>query len=626
MPDPDGIDTDTSKAGGELSAGLASLREDAGLPPAEKAQIEAPLLNVNLPIDDLANRVADLLKASDGRWGLYRSDEAIVTVDESRGGRKAMTARGFRTWLPQVRGVFPVAKWIETGETDENGNKIKKPLKGELTKDQAETMLDPNGVLQAKLPVLNGIHMVRLPVLDAGDLDERGNPRLRLLQHGYDAGTGIYTCRNGVDYRTDMDFDEAVNYFWNLFRWFGWRTPQRDFAIHLAAILTMYGRGIYLGKAPMFFYNANIQESGKTTLASYVTWLTHGTMRTRPLLPDAEDKLMEALNTAALRGNPYVFFDNVNWHDKPVETVLLDEWLSNDEREFRKLGGNDEGAVKLRAMTLGTGNNATLSTDLQRRTLIVDLLNRQSGAERELPKSVKILDSAFFADEQNRRDGLAAAWAILRDWNADGRPAWPGKELGSFNQWTRIIPAIVLHAGKKAASAEWNCMVPSTNEEIGDKESVEFRKLAELALIEFGPGEDKEMREVFEITVAQFAGVARRHAVATYALWPEKDIESVMQTEGKAGGWKFVSQATATKAEAVDDVDMWSDGATGDEVSRKRHASEWLSPKTRSSFGNALKGKLHERYYKGPDGHLYELKHRSRVTPARYEVERVKRV
>lgn len=609
----------------ELAEKLRTTFDAAGVDQPDETAKVAPLLNVNLPIDDLANRVADLLKASDGRWGLYRSDEAIVTVDEARGGRKAMTARGFRTWLPQVRGVFPVERWIETGETDENGNKVKKPLKGELTKDQAETMLDPNGVLHAKLPVLNGIHAVRLPVLDAGDLDERGNPRLRLLQHGYDAGTGIYTCRNGVDYRTDMDFNEAVNYFWNLFRWFGWRTPERDFAIHLAAILTMYGRGIYLGKAPMFFYNANIQESGKTTLASYVTWLTHGTMRTRPLLPDADDKLMEALNTAALRGNPYVFFDNVNWHDKPVETVLLDEWLSNEEREFRKLGGNDEGAVKLRAMTLGTGNNATLSTDLQRRTLIVDLLNRQAGAERELPKSVTILDSAFFAEEKHRRDGLAAAWAILRDWNADGRPAWPGKELGSFNQWTRIIPAIVLHAGKKGANQKWDCMVPSTNEEIGDKESVEFRKLAELALIEFGSGEDKEMREVFEITVAQFAGVARRQAVATYALWPEKDIESVMQTEGKAGGWKHVSGGPVI-TEAVEDLEQWAGGANGDEVARKRSASEWMSPKTRSSFGNALKGKLHERYFKGPDGHLYELKHRRQVTPARYEVERVKRV
>lgn len=536
-----------------------------------------------------------------------------------------MKAKRFRTWLPTVRGVFPVEKWIVTAEVDENGQPIKKPLKGELTKDQAETILEGD-VLKTKLPALTAIHVVRLPVLDAEELDERGHARLRLLPYGFDAVTGVFTCRGGVDYRTDMDFDEAVNYFWDLFRWFGWRMPQRDFAIHLAAILTMYGRGIYEGKAPMFFYNANIQESGKTTLASYVTWLTHGTMRTRPLLPDAEDKLMETLNTAALRGNPYIFFDNVDWDGEPVKTVLLDEWLTNAEREFRKLGGNDEGQVKLRATTLGTGNNATLSTDLQRRTLIADLLNRQAGSERELPKNVQILDAKFFANETNRQQGLAACWALLRDWDVTGRPAWPGKELGSFNQWSLVIPAIVLHAGKKGANQMWDCLVPSTNEDIGDKESIEFKKLAELALAEFGPGEEGAMRERFDVTVAQFAGVARRHAVATYALWPEKDIESVMQTEGKSGGWKFVANVGGTSAtEAVESIDQWSDGATGDEVARRRSASEWLSPKTRSSFGNALKGKLHERYFRGADGHLYELKHRRQVTPARYDVERVKR-
>jgi len=607
----------------DVAAVLRSAFEAADVPVPDEAALTVPMLNVNLPIDDLANRVADLLKASDGRWGLFRADDTIVTVDEARGGKKAMTARGFRTWLPGVRGVFPVAKWYESGETDEHGNKVKKPIKGELTKDQAETMLDVNGVLMAKLPRLNAINAVRLPVLDAVELDERGNARMRLLQHGYDAPTGIYTCRGGVDYSDAMDFDEAVNYFWELFRWFGWRTPQRDFAIHLSAILTMYGRGIYAGKAPMHFYNANIQESGKTTLASYVTWLTHGSMQTRPLLPDAEDKLMEVLNTAALHGSPYVFFDNVDWGSDPVKTVLLDEWLSNRERVFRKLGGNNEGAVKLRAMTLGTGNNTTLSADLQRRSLIVDLLNRQAGADRELPKSVRLLDDAFFESEKNRSEGLAAAWALIRDWDTDGRPAWPHKELGSFNMWSRVIPAVVLHAGKKGASANWNCMVVSPNENIGDKDSVEFRKLAELALAEFGPGEDRVMRDTFEITVAQFAGVARRHAVATHALWPQKDIESVMQTEGQSGGWKAAA-TTLPMADALEDVDAWAGGSTGDEMGRKRSASEWMSPKSRSAFGNALKSKLNELYFHGPDGREYELQHCGQVTPARYNVERVK--
>lgn len=610
----------------KLAEKLRPMFDAAGVTQPDELATRAPMLNINLPIDDLANCVADLLKAPDGRWGLYRFEENIVTVDEQRGVRKTMTARNFRTWLPTVRGVFPLEKWINTGEKDKNGQDVKKAVKGELTKDQAETILESEVLLQ-KLPELRGVHVVRLPVIDADDLDERGLPRLRLLPYGFDAKSGVFTCRGGIDYRHDMPFDDAVNYFWLLFRWFGWRTPQRDFAIHLAAIMTMFGRGLFEGKAPMFFYNANIQESGKTTLASYVTWLTHGTMRTRPLLPDAEDKLMELLNTAALRGNSYVFFDNVDWQGEAVKSVLLDEWLSNEEREFRKLGGNDEGAVKLRAMTLGTGNNVTLSADLQRRTLMADLLNHQSGAERELPKDATILDSKFFATEENRRIGLAAVWALVRDWDESQRPKWPGRELGSFNQWSLVIPAIVLHAGKKGAGKNWDCMATSTNELIGDADSREFKKLAELALAEFGPDpESGAMRDAFSITVAMFAGVARRHAVATFKLWPEKDIESVLQTEGKAGGWKYESKLPTGIAtnEPVDDIDQWAEGATPDEVARRRSASEWLSPKTRSSFGNELKSKLHERDYRGPDGHLYRLHHRLHVTPARYDCERVK--
>lgn len=604
----------------ELADGLASLREDAGLPPAEKQQLEAPFVSVSLPIDDLAIRVADLLKASDGRWGLYRSGDDIVTVAESEGARKDMTARSFRTWLPTVRGVMPVARWVDTDERDDQGRAIKRPIKGELTKDQAETIL-ASEVLRSKLPVLRGIHTVRLPVMD-DELDERGLRKMRLLETGFDPGTGIYTTRGGLDYDTSVPFDDAVNYFWNLFRHFGWRTPNRDFAIHLTAILTMYGRGIYLGKAPAFVYNANMQESGKTTLASYVAWLVHGHAATRPLLKDSEAKLEELLNTAALHGNPYVFFDNVDWGSDPVKTVLLDEWLTNSRKSFRKLGGNQEAAPELRALTMMTGNRMTLSTDLQRRSLMVDLLNRLSGSERELPSGVTIIDSGFFNNAEHRKLGLACCWSIFKEWDIDGRPQRPGKLLGSFEQWSAIMPSVVYFAGQKAGGQVWDCMAESVNEDIGDKDSLEYKKLAEMALMEFGPDEAGTMRDTLEITVAQFAGVARRNAVATRSLWPEQDVESVMQSEGKPGGWKC-TMITPAPRQVEDFAELVE--AQEDDGGRKRSASEWLSPKTRSSFGNALKVRMHERYFRGPDGELYEFMHRRQVVPARYQITRVKR-
>jgi hypothetical protein len=529
--------------------------------PDEAAQI-APTLNLKLPPDDLAREVANLLASKDGRWGLYRWQRDIVTVDEQEGAREEMKPKRFRTWLPITRGVYPVERWLKTEEKDREGRDVLKAIKGGLTKDQAETILESD-VLRLSLPELRGVNPIKMPVID-DVLDERGLPRLRLLQPGFDPASGIYTCRSGVSYAEDMPFDDAVSYLWNLFRWFGWRDAERDFSIHLAAMVTMFGRGIYPGKAPMFFYNANIQESGKTTLASYVTWLVHGSMRTRPLLPDAEDKLQELLNTAAL---------------------LLDEWLTNAEKEFRKLGGNDEGQVVLRAVTLGTGNNVTLSADLQRRTLLADLLNRTTGKDRELPDSVEKLDAKFFANVENRKRGLAAVWALIREWDADGRPKWPFKELGSFNQWSLVVA---------------------------------------FALDEFGPGADGEMREAFEITVAQFAGVARRHAVGTHKLWPEKDIESVMQTEGKAGGWKYIVPTSNELAADVPDFDAEPAMSSDDKAKRERSASEWLSPKTRSSFGNELKTRLHELDFKSSSGQLYRLTHLAGVSPARYSVEKVK--
>lgn len=611
---------------------LRPMFEAADVPQPDETALTAETLRLKQPIDDLAKDIAALLTSP--KWGMFLSDKDIVTIED--GVMEPMTAKSFRTWLPEVRKVIPVIRWKDGEKEDSEGRLIKVPVKGELKKDQAETVL-ASLVLRKALPVLNGINGVRLPMLQFQGEDERGMPTgpLRLLQEGYDATTGVLTVPGGLNYPEDLDFDEAVDYFFQLFRHFGWRCHERDFAIHLAAILTMFGRGIYMGKAPMFWWNANMQESGKTTLASYVTWLVHGTRQGRPLLPDAEEKLMDTLDTAALQKRPYVFFDNVNWKNKPVETVLLDEWLTNEEHAFRRKGVNVDVDVKLRAMTLGTGNGVTLSTDLQRRSLMADLVNKEAGADRHLAKGVTVLDSAFFANAENRRRGLAAAWALVRDWDQEGRPMRPGKWLGSFEGWARVVPSIVWHAGKKGGGKVWDCMAVSTNEDIGDKESLEFKRLAELAVAEFGPGPDGVMREAFEILVMQFAGVARRNVVATRSLWPEQDIESVMQTEGKKGGWTFAAgtadpssnYAVEGGPQEVEDIGEWQDGAGrghGDVKSRERSASEWLSPTSRSAFGNALKKKLHERYFGGPDGKRYELLHRSGVTPARYTVTRVK--
>jgi hypothetical protein len=584
-----------------LAEGLRDVARSAGIPEPEAVAGEARMIYLGLAPDELAAKVADILGNPDGSEELYLYQDEIVTVEAESGKLKPMKSAAFRTWLPEARSVMPVKSWTKEGE----------PIKGGLTKDQAEIVLNSD-ILRRRLPEISAVHHVRMPWLDE-EKDERGFRRLRLLKRGYDESTGIFTA-GSLDFEEDMEFFDAVSYFFDLFKTFAWRNEARDFAIHLAALVTMFGRGLYEAKAPMFVYNANIQESGKTTLAWYVTWLVHGSKATKPLLQDQETKLQETLNSMALNGSAYTIFDNVNWGSKPVTTVLLDQWISNDEWDFRRLNTNSMVAPKLTGVTLMTGNALKLSTDLDRRSLMLDLWNPVAGADRVLPPGATLIDGHFFADSQNRQKGLKALWAIIREWDKAGRPKKEGKLLGTFESWAACVPSIVWHAGKECGGHSWDCMAKSSNEEIGDKDAREYRSLAEMALAEFGRSEDGvTMQTTFEITVQQFAGVARRNSVATFALWPESDVDAVLTTEGKKDGWKY----EAPKTDEFPPPD--------DETLRIRSASEWLTPKTRSSFGKALDTRLNDLFFTGPDGYPYHVKKRVRMSPARYAVSRVTR-
>jgi hypothetical protein len=329
------------------------------------------------------------------------------------------------------------------------------------------------------------------------------------------------------------------------------------------------------------------------------------------LLEDGEAKLQEALNSLALAGTPFLFFDNVDWDGHTVKTELLDQWISGQEHEFRKLHGHDMMSPKLRGVTLMTGNKLTLSPDLQRRSLMVDLWNPMAGSERVLPEGTVLLDQQFFDDPEQRKLVLASLWSIVRLWDEAGRPKNPGRELGTFEDWSRIIPGMVYHAGLRFGKV-WNCRAENSNLEVGDKASRDWKALAEKAMAELGPVLGV-MRPRFEVLVSALAGVARRNMIETaqHALWPEKDVEAVFATEGKGGGWQFKEPKGLELSAAEDDAE------------RRKQAAEYLTSKSGSAFGLATKGALHERQFLGLDGLRYQWRHVAGASPSRYAVERV---
>ncbi len=89
-----------------------------------------------------------------------------------------------------------------------------------------------------------------------------------------------------------------------------------------------------------------------------------------------------------------------------------------------------------------TGNGATVSPDMRRRALFIELFMEDERAEDR--SFQRILDDGVLLDLRPRI--LAALWTLVRDWDQAGRPT-PSRTNSAFPQWSEIIGGIVEHAG-----------------------------------------------------------------------------------------------------------------------------------------------------------------------------------
>lgn len=610
--------TDKGEQGARAMAeAFAPLARAAGVEVPEAAAFLAAQVFVgkekSRPVPQkLVPRIIDALR---GRHLLFRRGGEIVYWDTTLERLKEMKPHTFCTWLPSSNGGKVVLHAGERKERDAEGAETGRTIlvESDLSITQAQLVLASED-FKASLPEIVQVNPVCLPVMD-DELDERGLPRMRLLRPGYDAVSKTFTLE-GLSYDREADVRDAVMWVHDLVQFFAWRQKERDFAIWLAGLLTMFGRGLFHGRAPAFFINANIPESGKTLLTWLPTWAVHGSRATKTLMEDAEEELTKYLDSAAKAGLPYVNFDNIDWGGKEIKTALLDVFVQEDRHEIRKMGGQEIDSFENRTMVWGSGNNITLSRDLARRSLMADLWNPLAGTERVLPKEAKSIESEFFRDEGNRRKLLEACWAMVREWDKAGRPMKPGPLLGSFESWARFAPSVVWYAGG-LFKQEWDCRIASGNEEIGDKKSRDYARLAQLAVVEYRADGEGRMRDKFEVLVRQFAGLARRHGLEAVcnALWPETTIEAVLACKDYKG------PAVKKQAEPVDDLDAWADGEAQPDLTA---ASEFLGSKSASGFGKAVKSQMHERHFRAVDGSVWSFTNVAGANPRRFLVEKVK--
>ncbi len=476
----------------EILAKLAPIAAahgiDIGMAPAgsdvEDMRPTFPAVNLNRSVSEIAHETGLNLKSS----GLYLHAGQLITV-EADGSGASMDSDRFRTWIDQHQLNFYKRR---KNENDEGPGA---PIKATLKKDVANVLLRSDEFLN-HLPEISRILPVRLPVWTTDPED--GSRRIRLLPYGYDRESKIYTVPTGVDYEETMELSAAVDLLRSLLGEFPYGDEGRSLAVQISGMLTTYCQFLFAerDRFPMIYFNANQPGSGKSRLAEMMIYPIYGTAE--PLTYADNDEFTKKLDTWAQSSVAYAFLDDVSGL---VKNNDLNRWITSPVWAFRFMHSQRNGSVLNQKLTLLTGNQATLSEDLTRRSLMVDLWSSELAMDRQKRITMPI-DAEWLAASANRAHILSALNCLVRHWTSQGSTSYTTL-IPSFEGWSRIVPSIVTAAG-------FACPLQKPNvQDAGGKQEVEFLRLIEAAVRDYDPPGGWIQDEPRDILLSDWCRLAR---------------------------------------------------------------------------------------------------------------------
>ena len=512
-----------------------------------------PAVSLNRAVSELAHETGLNLKTS----GLYIFQKRLITINAA-GEEEEMDDVRFRSWIDQFQ-----LNYYKRKKRSEDDDSPGVPIKATMKADVAKVLLRRDE-FRRHLPEIEKIVPIRLPRL----VTEADVLMIRLLPYGYCPETRIYTADTGIDYALDWDRDRAVEYLETLIRDFPFAADEgRSKSVQIAMMLTLYCQLMLapLDRMPMGFFNANDVGSGKSRLAELCVYPVMGSAIGVGYAEN--DEFVKRLDTWARTQMPYLLLDDVSGL---VKNNDLNRWLTLPTWSGREMHTQKAFTIKNQTLTLMTGNQATLSDDLGRRALVIDLWASETAADRQA--SIKtVIDPEWLAAPQNRKDILAALHALVFHWIQEGEGREYTKVIPSFEGWSRVVPAIVTAAG-------YACPLQKPMiADAGAKQEVEFVRMLEKAVAEYSP----ELNKPIELRLHKWAGIARRAGVFHGVI---SDMET--QRDFLEANPKYY------KAEFDDDGIEFAGPLSP--IQKENQAYEFLDKSASTKFGNLL-----HKFYRG---------------------------
>jgi hypothetical protein len=476
--------TDEPEPGSPISYLLAQMDEEST---AIKPLLD-PRPKVQLPGDgrllsDFATDLGKAIKASP----IFQRDGKVFTISPIGDRLVLMTPNALRSWLETVAVCFRVRS---------TGSNEVIEFRKTMSKGDAEGVLSSPQFI-SQLREIRRFNQVRMPV-------RRFDGNINLLTEGYDESSKTYTATNSPTVIQRMPLDMAKQIIDELLAEFVFADDTRSKAVALAGMLTVYAGGILPDKSlrPCFVFLANAEGAGKSLLVKLATVPVLGMAPNSPS-PKCEDEMRKVLLSAVMEGQNVLCFDNFKGH---LASASLEGFLTSQDWSGRILGGQATYHGTNDVTVFVTGNGATVSPDMRRRSLFCELFMEAERAEdRQFQQQLEVPEIL-----KQRTEILSAMWALVDDWSKGGQPDC-SRHHSSFQEWTSNIAAIVEHHG-------YGCAVETAHiDACGDTDTEDMRELCKAMC---------NGSLLKAVSFDELVGISRENGLFT-RLIPDKDDDKL---------------------------------------------------------------------------------------------------
>lgn len=218
-------------------------------------------------------------------------------------------------------------------------------------------------------------------------------------------------------------------------------TAQADRANAMGLAITPLVRPAIGGSVPLALATSAQHGIGKGLLTRIPALIAFGSEPSETALPGAEEEVRKKLTSMLVRGERYVFFDEVA---QTIDSPALGEAITTPVWSDRRLGHTEMLELPVQVTWVATGINLRVGRDFNRRVYVIAMASKD--ARPWLRTGFCHPDLPAYVLGQ-RGELIAALLTMARAWWDAGQPLADSPVLGSFEDWCRTVGGILAHGG-----------------------------------------------------------------------------------------------------------------------------------------------------------------------------------